>query len=223
VNQRPTSSVNPDEIARKMRLDYLYSQKDLNQKALDGVQTLFEHFQRREFDLDAFMNDALNLIRRRLWIREVTVALLDRQDRLFKYKYQAGLRKEAWDAHCGITYRSDEYVNPTVYKAREISKYTSLFLAEDNPYGEGEDATFSRPMMLESRRLSVDDSIEGDYFDVWIFGRNKEVVGWLEFSGTTAGKLPDTVALKWMELLSSVMSVALLISESKGARVRGAP
>jgi len=76
VNQRPTSSVNPDEIARKMRLDYLYSQKDLNQKALDGVQTLFEHFQRREFDLDAFMNDALNLIRRRLWIREVTVALL---------------------------------------------------------------------------------------------------------------------------------------------------
>ena len=62
VNQRPTSSVNPDEIARKMRLDYLYSQKDLNQKALDGVQTLFEHFQRREFDLDAFMNDALNLI-----------------------------------------------------------------------------------------------------------------------------------------------------------------
>ena len=110
-----------------------------------------------------------------------------------------------------------------MYKAREISKYTSLFLAEDNPYGEGEDATFSRPMMLESRRLSVDDSIEGDYFDVWIFGRNKEVVGWLEFSGTTAGKLPDTVALKGMELLSSVMSVALLISESKGARVRGAP
>jgi len=222
-NQRPPSKVNTDEIARKMRLDYLYSQKDLNQKALDGVQTLFEHFQRREFDLDAFMNDALNLIRRRLWIREVTVALLDRQDKLFKYRYQAGLRKEAWDAHSRITYKSDEYVNPAVYKAREISKYTSLFLAEDNPYGEGEDATFSKPLMLESRRLSVEDSIEGDYFDVWIFGRDKEVVGWLEFSGTTAGKLPDTVALKWMELFSSVMSVALLTSEARWARVRGAP
>jgi len=214
-SQRPASKVSPDEITRKLRLDYLYSQKDLNQKALDGAQTLFEHFQRQDFSLDTFMNDSLNLIRRRLWIREVTVALLDRRDNLFRYKYQAGLRKEAWDAHKGIAYRHDEYTNPTVYKAREISKHTSLFLAEDNPYGKGEDATFSRPIMLESRRLSVDDSIEGDYFDVWIFGKDKEVLGWIEFSGTTSSKLPDTVALKWIELISSIMSVALIIHESK--------
>ncbi len=86
-SQRPASKVSPDEITRKLRLDYLYSQKDLNQKALDGAQTLFEHFQRQDFSLDTFMNDSLNLIRRRLWIREVTVALLDRRDNLFRYKH----------------------------------------------------------------------------------------------------------------------------------------
>jgi hypothetical protein len=217
------SKLNPDEIARKLRLDYLYSQKDLNQKALDGVQTLMEHFQRADFSIDLFMNDTLNLIRRRLWIREVTVALLDRQERMFRYVYQAGLRKEAWEAHKALRYGPDEYFNPTVYKAREISRNTSLFLAEDNPYGSGEDATFSRPVMLESRRLSADDSIEGDYFDVWVRGKDKEVVGWIEFSGTTSGKLPDTVTLKWIEIISSIVSVALLVAEARGLRFRTTP
>lgn len=212
--------VSPDEIARKMRLDYLYSQKDMNQKALDGVLTLFEHFHKQDFDLDAFMNDALGLMRRRLWIREITVALLDRPDGAFRYRYQAGLRKDAWEAHLPLKYKPDEYVNPTVYKSREISKHTSLFLAEDNPYGAGEDETFSRHIMLSSRRLSAEDSIEGDYIDVWIRGKDKEVVGWLEFSGTTTGKLPDTIALKWVEMIAAIMGIAFALSESKGLRPR---
>ena len=215
--------INQDEIARKLRLDYLYSQKDLNQKALDGVQTLMEHFQKQEFSLDAFMNDLLNLMRRRLWVREVTVALLDKQERMFRYRYQAGLRREAWEAHLKLSYKPDEYINPAVYKAREISRNISLFLAEDNPYGDGEDGTFSRPIMLASRRASLDDSIEGDYIDVWIRGKDKEVVGWIEFSGTTAGKFPDTVTLKWVEMLASLVSVALIVSESRGVRPRFMP
>lgn len=217
------SKTNPDEVARKLRLDYLYSQKDLNQKALDGIQTLMEHFQKGDFSLDLFMNDVLSLMKRRLWIREATIALLDKQERMFKYVYQTGLRKDAWDAHKALRYKPEDYINPTVYRAREISRHTSLFLAEDNPYGSGEENTFSRPAMLEARRISVDDSIEGDYFDVWIRGKDKEVVGWIEFSGTTAGKLPDTVTLKWVEMLSSIVSVALLLAESKGVRFRVMP
>ncbi|MEW5747981.1 MAG: hypothetical protein AB1793_04220 [Candidatus Thermoplasmatota archaeon] len=213
-----SSRVGPDEIVRKMRLDYLYSQKDLNQKALDGVMTLFAHLQRSDFSLDEFMNEALNLIRRRLWIREVTVALKDRRDGKFRYRYQAGLRREAWDAHLLLEYGAEDYLDPTVYKAREISKLTTLFLAEDNPYGKNEDGTFSRPAMLESKRVALEDSIEGDYFDVWIMGRDREVLGWVEFNGTTAGKFPDTMTIKWVEVISTVMGTALMLSESKGFR-----
>ena len=210
--------VGPDEIVRKIRLDYLYSQKDLNQKALDGIMTLFAHMQRSDFNLDEFMNEALNLIRRRLWIREVTVALKDRRDGKFRYRYQAGLRREAWDAHLALEYNVSDYLDPTVYKAREISKLTTLFLAEDNPYGKNEDGTFSRPSMLESRRVTLEDSIEGDYFDVWIMGRDREVLGWIEFNGTTAGKFPDTMTIKWIELMSAMVGTALMLSESKGFR-----
>ncbi len=210
--------VGPDEIVRKIRLDYLYSQKDLNQKALDGVMTLFAHLQRSDFSLDEFMNEALNLIRRRLWIREVTVALKDRRDGKFRYRYQAGLRREAWDAHLVLEYSVNDYLDPTVYKTKEISKHTTLFLAEDNPYGKNEDGTFSRPAMLDSRRLTVEDSIEGDYLDVWIMGRDKEVLGWIELSCTTAGKFPDTMTIKWVELMATIMGTALMLSESKGFR-----
>lgn len=212
--------VGPDEIIRKIRLDYLYSQKDSNQKALDGVQTLFAHFQKPELDLDEFMNEALNMIRRRLWIREVTVALKDRRDGRFRYRYQAGLRREAWDAHLALEYSLNDYLDPSVYKAREISKLTTLFLAEDNPYGKNEDGTFSRPSMLESRRVTIEDSIEGDYFDVWIMGRDKEVLGWIEFNGTTAGKFPDTMTLKWIEIISAMMGAAIMLSDSRGLRPR---
>lgn len=215
--------VSPDEITRKMRLDYLYSQRDLNQKALEGVQALFAHLLKTDFNLDEFMNDMINMIRRRLWIREVTVALLDRREGLFRYRYQAGLRREAWEAHLELTYRREEYLNPGVYKAREISKQTTLFLAEDNPYGEREDRTFNRPIMLESRRLSLEDTIEGDYFDSWILGRDREVIGWVEYGGTTAGKFPDTVTLRWIEMASTIAGVAVMLSESRGARPRAAP
>lgn len=216
--QRSTAS--PDDVARKLRLDYLYSQKDQNQKLLDGVQVLLGHFQKHEFSVDAFMNDALNLLRRRLWIREVTMALLDRREGLYRYRYQSGLRKDAWDAHAPLSYKYGDLVNPAVYKGREISRATTLFLAEDNPYGQGEDGTFSRPIMLRSKRQSVDDSIEGDYFDTWIFGKGREIAGWLEYSGTTSGKLPDGTALKWIELIASFASIAVIIGEDKTLRPR---
>lgn len=218
TQQRP--AVNPDEVARKLRLDYLYSQKDQSQKVLDGVQVLLGHFQRHEFSLDEFMNDLLNLMRRRLWLRETTVALLDTKDGLYRYRYQSGLRKEAWDAHAPLSYRAADLVNPAVYRGKEISKITTLFLAEDNPYGQGEDGTYSRPVMLQSKRLSVDESIEGDYFDTWMIGKGKEIVGWIEFSGTTSSKLPDGTTLKWIELLASLASVAVLLSEPRGTNPR---
>jgi len=215
------ADTNPDDVARKQRLDYLYSQKDQNQKVLDGVQVLLEHFQKHDFSVDAFMNDALNLMRRRLWIREVTMALLDRKDGAYRYRYQSGLRKDAWEAHAPISYKYGDLVNPAVYKGREVSRATTLFLAEDNPYGQGEDATFSRPVMLRSKRQSIDDSIEGDYYDTWIFGKGREVLGWIEYSGTTSGKLPDAASVKWIELIASLASLAIILSDARTMNPRG--
>lgn len=215
VATQPASNakIDPNEVSRKLRLDYLYSHKDQNQKSLETAHALFDNLLKQSVGLDAFMNEVVNTIRRKFWIREVTVALLDRSDMKYRYRYQSGLRSENWSEHLKLAYSSDQYRSET-YRAREISKQTLVYLAEDNPYAEGEEGTVNRPIMLESRRMSIDESIEGDYFDISIPGKNGEIVGYIEFSGTTSGKMPDSMTLKWIELIASVAGVAILMSST---------
>jgi hypothetical protein len=214
--------VNPDEVSRRLRLDYMYSRKDQTHKSLDVVQALLGQLTGATAELDRFLNEVAETVRKKFWIREVTIALLDRTDMKFRYRYQSGLRAENWSEHQKLAYRADEYRSST-YKAREISKRTLLYLAEDNPYAEGEEFTVNRPVMLEARRLSAEDSIEGDYLDVSILGKNNEIVGWIEFSGTASGKIPDATTIKWIELMASMAGVALAMNEGDNAgKTKGA-
>jgi hypothetical protein len=64
-------------------------------------------------------------------------------------------------------------------------------------------------LMLQSARKSLDDTIEGDYIDVLILGKGEELLGWIEISGMQNGKFPDAQTLKCIELLATVIGVAL--------------
>jgi len=208
------TDIDLDEIERKLRLDYRYSQKDDNHRLLDSVQSVMGHFRRPGFSFDRYAADILGVIRKRLHVREVTIALYDPAEDAFVYRYMDGLRPHTWEAHKNIRYRKSDLVNSAVYRPREISEFSTLFLAEDNPYGEGEEDTYSRPIMLKSRRTSADDSIEGDYIDVWIHGSDGSVAGWIEASGTLGNKLPDATGVKWLELLAGLLSIGLRMDDS---------
>jgi len=218
MNSDSEADIDLDEIERKLRLDYRYSQKDDNHRLLDSVQSVLGHFRRPGFSFDKYAADILAIIRKRLHVREVTIALYDPGEGAFSYRYMDGLRPHTWEAHKNIRYRKSDLVSTTVYRPREISKYSTLFLAEDNPYGEGEEDTYSRPIMLKSRRTSVDDSIEGDYIDVWIHGPDGSILGWIEASGTLGNKLPDATAVKWLELLAGLLSMGLrMVDENQSS------
>jgi hypothetical protein len=90
-----------------------------------------------------------------------------------------------------------------------------LFLVEDNPYGKDEESTFNRELMLQSSRKSLDGTIEGDYIDVRILGKGGALLGWIELSGTTDGKFLDVHTIKCLELLASVLGIALTFSETR--------
>lgn len=213
-------SVTPEEVGRKLRLDYMYSSKDDYQKILDSTSGLLKHFRKQSTDLEKFFDEVITIIRRRLWIREVTIALFNPDKNVYQYRYMGGLRHDTWEAHKNLSYTKDELVNPKVYKPREISKNTVLFLAEDNPYGEGEVNTYNRPAMLESRRRSTEDSIEGDYFDIWIRGNNDDILGWIEISGTIDYKFPTIESLKWIEILASLSGLAMELSKTGNEKGR---
>ena len=203
-----TTAVNPDLIKRRMWLDYQYSCSNPS-NAIDCIHELINELTDPEVDMHKFLHDAANTICTRLFIKDVTIGLRDPRDGIFRYQVMAGLEESEWEAHKKLSYSLDQLDNPTLYKFMKISKYTRLYLAEDNPYGNGEEETYSKPLMLMSKRNSLEDTIEGDYLDIYIYGKGDELEGWIEISGMNNGKFPDIQTIKVVELLASVIGIAL--------------
>jgi hypothetical protein len=203
-----SAAINPDLIKKRMRLDYQYSCSNPS-NAIDCIHELINELSDPNLDMHRFLHDAANTICTRLCVKEVTIGLKDPKDGLFRYQVMAGLEESEWEAHKKLAYTRDQFDDPVLYKYMEISKYTRLFLAEDNPYGNGEEETYSKPLMLLSERKSLEDTIEGDYLDIYIYGKGDELKGWLEISGMNNGKFPDIQTIKVVELLASVISIAL--------------
>jgi len=203
-----STAVNPEIIKKRMRLDYQYSCSNPS-NAIDCVHELIKELTDPNLDMHRFLHDAANTICTKLCVKEVTIGLKDPTDGLFRYQVMAGLEDSEWEAHKKLSYSLDQFDNPALYKYMEISKYTRLFLAEDNPYGDNEEETYSKPLMLMSSRKSLEDTIEGDYLDIYIYGKGDELKGWLEISGMNNGKFPDIQTIKVVELLASVIGIAL--------------
>jgi len=201
--------VSHENVARKMRLDYSYAKGDRNLRVMDAVQGLFSHLQTHQVDTRSLISEAANLINRHFSIREVAIGLRSATDGKYRYEMLVGYRKESEEAHKRLAYSFTEMYDEVKYKGTVLSKYTRLFLAEDEPYAPGEETTYSRPIMLKLRRKGLEDSIEGDYIDTNIYGTNEELLGWIEISGTTAWKLPDIVTIKWIEVIACIIGTAL--------------
>ena len=211
-----TTAVNPELIKKRMRLDYQYSCTNPS-NAIDCIHALIKELADPALDMHQFLHDAADTICTKLCVNEVTIGLRNPKDGLFRYEVMAGLEESEWEAHKKLSYTLDQFDNPAVYKYMEISKYTRLYLAEDNPYGDDEEGTYSKPLMLLSQRKSLEDTIEGDYLDIYIYGKGDELKGWLEISGMNNGKFPDIQTIKVVELLASVIGIALALHGSRAA------
>jgi len=69
-------------------------------------------------------------------------------------------------AHKGSRTSNEDFYSQNVYKFMQISRYTHLLLAEDNPYGEGEDANYEKELMLAVQEEVARGHDRGDYLDV---------------------------------------------------------
>jgi hypothetical protein len=197
-----------DEVERKLRTEYLYGQKDPTRKILDKFQSVVSRFREGGLELNVLLQDVADTVNRQFWLKEVTIGLKD-ADGKYRYKVMCGLRPDAWEAHKQLAYTLEEFTDPRYYKGRALSKYTKLFLAEDKPFVDGEEETFTRPILLKAIRATAEDCIEGDYLDTHIFGDRGELVGWIEISGTKDGKFPDPVAIRWIELFALFIGTAM--------------
>jgi hypothetical protein len=202
-------AVNPEIIKRRLWLDYQKASNDPGNDRLECVHELLDELVKPDVCLREFLQTAANTIGSKLCISEVTIGLRDPKDGLYRYFSMHGLEDSEWEAHKKLSYTSDQFESQGPYKFKELSKHTRLFLVEDNPYGEGEDDTYSKELMLQSKRNSLEDAIEGDYLDTLVLGRNNDLLGWIEYGGMTNGKFPDGQTLMSLELVAAVIAVGI--------------
>jgi hypothetical protein len=196
------------ETSRKLKQDYAHGARDPSIRQLEALHSLIKYLVKADPNLDEMVEQTARMIYTQFNIKEVSVALRS-PDGLYRYVAEHGMRADIWAAHQNITYSFDDLNDTKKYKGVTISHQTKLFLAEDNPYGPDEMDTYNPHMMKQAKRKSATDSIEGDYMDIFIFGPQDEAYGWIEISGTWDGRIPDAKAVRCLEMIGSVLGIAI--------------
>ncbi len=205
------TTINQAEVIRKIKQDYAHYRKLPGAKGLDSLHGVLKQIMEGRSDVTELMRTTAKTIYTQFNIKEVTIGLKE-PDGLFRYVAQCGLREESWAAHRKLSYEEDEMVNANAHgwKCTEVSHQTRLFIAEDNPYTEEEVLTRSEHLQMRSRRKTAEESIEGDYMDVLMFGPDDRAVGWIETGGTWDGRLPDAGTIRTLEVLASILALAVI-------------
>jgi hypothetical protein len=203
---RPVST---GDVAAKLRIDYSRGVKDHTTKSLESACNLCWQLEKTRLNIDGFIHEAADLISRLFSIESVAIGVWDRKARLYKYRDIVGLEQDVVDGFKQLSYTKDELLNPEKYPCHEISSHTKLFLSEEHPYAEGEEFTYRRPALIGMTRRSITDSLEADYLDIFFYGHDNEILGFIEISGTRLRKLPDAGTIRWIELIAGIVGMAV--------------
>jgi len=206
-----------NETAKLIRDRYSPIPRDENEKVMDGIQKLMLIARDPILPLQAFLDETGRLIHRLFDFREIAIGMKSKNDNLFRYEVLIGFSRNAERARKKLAYTHDEMTDSKKYPGGiTIAKKTEFMLVELQPYKSGEEDTFNRPNRLTKERASIEDIIDGDYIDIYFFGRKDEVLGWIELSGTRSGKMPSRSTIRWLEIISSI--IASVICERDPSR-----
>jgi hypothetical protein len=205
--------VNPQEVARKIRADYLQGLRDHTTRALEDVSKLCWELDRPEKGAQDFLKSVADLISKDFGIGSVSIAVRDPVDGLYRYRVVNGIDEEVITAFKQIAYTKDQVNDTSTYPGHEISSHTKIYLAEEHPYAPGEEFSYRLPGLIGMKRRTLSDSLEADYLDFFFYGPDKDILGWIETSGTRLRKLPDATAIRWIELLAIMVGHALRVKK----------
>jgi hypothetical protein len=204
-----TAVVSAKDVALRMKMDYSRGIKDYTSRDLEAVCGLCWKLEQPNLDINSFIRETADLISKLFGIESVAIGVMDPVDRLYKYRVVVGLDNEVAEGFKGLAYTREQLLEASSYPCYTISERTKLFLAEDHPYAKGEEFTYRRPGLIGMKRRELTDSLEADYLDFFFYGPDGEILGFIETSGTRMRKLPDSLTIRWIELIAGILSVAL--------------
>jgi len=202
--------VSVDSVKRKLKFDYLKVKNDSESKNLEVFVHLLDHFLRPQLSISELMHDTAVTMQKQFRLRWVMIGLRDKMDGKYRYMFMSGMRDEAWAKQKTKVYKLEDFApNSNGYKAGEVSGLTRAYLEEENPLLNDDVNVVNRPALLRSRRKSEDETLEADFIDTLIIGPGNELYGWIEYAGTVTGKFPDSLTIRHIEVVASILSAAI--------------
>jgi hypothetical protein len=211
VLERMVGMVNPESVIRKLKFDYLKAKNDSHFKSMEVMTLLLSRLQRSQFVIHDLIQEAANQIQRQYKLRYTLIGLRGLSDGTYRYEVMSGMRPDAWTSQKARTYkRADFELHTQNYNAGELSKYSRVYLEEVNPLGEDDLKVLNRPVLHGTRRKEEDEALEADFIDTLILGPADDLLGWIEYSGTITGEFPPAIAIKSIEVMAGILSIALV-------------
>lgn len=201
------------EIDKKfmMKIKRKYSPIPENdfERSMESTRSLISFAQTRGRMLKDILDQANKIIFRNTTFREVSIGLKSEDDELFRFVVFLGLGPAAKAAHSSVAYTLEEMYQTDKYPGIMLSETCEYCISEGVEYEEIDIKMFNRPSILAENRKLGDEFLEGDYIDFLIYGRAKNLLGWVEVGRAQDGKLPPRVDIRFIELIALVLGVII--------------
>ena len=196
-----------EQLRKTIREKYSSIPQNENELASDAIRRFTVDLMNQK-DADHVLEDAATIIYTIFGFKEVLIGLKG-SNGLFRYRVIMGHSMKAREAIAKAEYRIEEMSHSEEFPGITMSNLCEFNLKEDLPDNATEIRQFNRPSELSKERAYVDEMMEGDYLDVYIYGANDEMLGWIEVSYPSDGRFPSRETVRGLELLASIIGLAL--------------
>lgn len=214
--------IDQETVKRGLRINYLGARSDQASKMIDGFATLISRFEKRPVPLMELLQETAHYIHRQFRLRWVMIGLRDANDGVCRYVVESGMRPDAWQWQKQRTYVKEDFAlsKPGWYNAGELSRLTRVYLEEENPLAEDDvEKIVNRPFMMRALRKNADDTLEADFIDTLVLTPGNDLLAWIEYAGTIAGKFPDPIVIRWIEFMAAILGAAIASANAAGAPI----
>jgi hypothetical protein len=177
---------------------------DADEKIIGSIISVMEMATDKRHSLKTVLDQVARLIFRHFDFREVGIGLKSRTSDVYKYEVLIGFMPDIVDSFRKLKYTHEEMVSQERFPSIKTGRLSGFYPVEG--LSDEDRAFFNRPFQLRAARESSDKFHEGDYFDVWMYGPNKELIGWIEMANPVNGKIPPKRTIRWIELIASICS-----------------
>ena len=189
-----------------LRERYSFIAKSKEEEIIIAITNFIDRQSKAEIPIKTTLDEMTSLIHRIFDFQYVCMAIKD-SDGKYRYKTATGVTPEVKKNFFEIEYSLSELLDESLYPSSDVSDITKMYMAESVPYTLDEVDTYSRPILLGQKRESTDDMLEADYIDIYIKGKTKNILGFIELTGTRNHKLPDRITIRWIEIIARMLAI----------------